>query len=207
MFGRKKGKAPQEAAVEPEEEKQHEVPENSKFTPKKGRPTPPRKEQVAARRRPIVGADRGAAKTADREAAAELRARQREAMRTGDEKYLPIVDKGPQRRYIRDYIDARRNLGDIMLILLIVFLVASWVVSGFGVAAAPVYYGTMYGMYALMLLWVIDYWLMWRKLKQMVIAKFGEIQRGSGMYAFNRVMMIRRMRRPYPLVKYGEYPK
>ena len=98
MFGRKKGKAPQEAAVEPEEEKQHEVPENSKFTPKKGRPTPSRKEQVAARRRPIVGADRGAAKTADREAAAELRARQREAMRTGDEKYLPIVDKGPQRR-------------------------------------------------------------------------------------------------------------
>ena len=191
MFGRKKGKAPQEAAVEPEEEKQHEVPENSKFTPKKGRPTPSRKEQVAARRRPIVGADRGAAKTADRE----------------DEKYLPIVDKGPQRRYIRDYIDARRNLGDIMLILLIVFLVASWVVSGFGVAAAPVYYGTMYGMYALMLLWVIDYWLMWRKLKQMVIAKFGEVQRGSGMYAFNRVMMIRRMRRPYPLVKYGEYPK
>ena len=94
-----------------------------------------------------------------------------------------------------------------MLILLIFFLVASWVVSGFGVAAAPVYYGTMYGMYALMLLWVIDYWLMWRKLKQMVIAKFGEVQRGSGMYAFNRVMMIRRMRRPYPLVKYGEYPK
>ena len=41
----------------------------------------------------------------------------------------------------------------------------------------------------------------------MVIAKFGEVQRGSGMYAFNRVMMIRRMRRPYPLVKYGEYPK
>ena len=94
-----------------------------------------------------------------------------------------------------------------MLILLIVFLVASWVVSGFGVAAAPVYYGTMYGMYALMLLWVIDYWLMWRKLKQMIIAKFGEVQRGSGMYAFNRVMMIRRMRRPYPLVMYGEYPK
>ena len=46
VFGRKKGKAPQEAAVEPEEEKQHEVPENSKFTPKKGRPTPSRKSKL-----------------------------------------------------------------------------------------------------------------------------------------------------------------
>ena len=193
--------------MEPAAEKQAEESNNSRFTPKKGRPTPSRKEQVAARRRPIVGADRGAAKAAEREAAAELRLRQQEAMRTGEDKYLPMVDKGPQRRYIRDYIDARRNLGDIMLILLLVFLVGSMIVSGFGSAAAPFYIGAQYGMYALMLLWVIDYWLMWRKLKQKIIAKFGDVQRGSGMYAFNRVMMIRRLRRPYPLVKYGEYPK
>lgn len=141
---------------------------------------------------------------------AKARERQNDALMGGDQRYLPAVDRGSQRRYIRDYVDARRNLGDFMLAVLLVLLIGGWIaqgVSGTSSAAAPIYYGSVYAMYALMILWVVDYFILWRSLKKKLIAKFGEVQRGSGMYAFNRVMMIRRMRRPVPMVKYGEYPR
>ena len=47
-------------------------------------------------------------------------------MRTGDERYLPARDKGPVKRYIRDYVDARFSLGEAFMplsILLIVIMV------------------------------------------------------------------------------------
>lgn len=97
-----------------------------------------------------------------------------------------------------------------MLAILLVLLIGGWIaqgVSGASSVGAMIYYGSVYAMYALMILWVVDYFILWRGLKKKLIAKFGEVQRGSGMYAFNRVMMIRRMRRPVPMVKYGEYPR
>lgn len=97
-----------------------------------------------------------------------------------------------------------------MLAVLLVLLIGGWIaqgVSGASSVGAMIYYGSVYAMYALMILWVVDYFILWRSLKKKLIAKFGEVQRGSGMYAFNRMMMIRRMRRPVPMVKYGEYPR
>lgn len=96
-----------------------------------------------------------------------------------------------------------------MLAVLLVLLIGGWIaqgVAGTSSVGATIYYGSVYAMYALMILWVVDYFILWRGLKKKLIAKFDEVQRGSGMYAFNRVMMIRRMRRPVPMVKYGEYP-
>lgn len=208
VFGRKKEKAEAEA-VQPQVVEEPQAPVNPKFTPKKGRPTPSRKEQQAARRQPLVVNDRKEAKAREREAMAKARERQNDALMGGDQRYLPAVDRGAQRRYIRDYVDARRNLGDFMLAVLLVLLIGGWIaqgVAGTSTAAAPIYYGSVYAMYALMILWVVDYFILWRGLKKKLIAKFDEVQRGSGMYAFNRVMMIRRMRRPVPMVKYGEYP-
>ena len=66
----------------------------------------------------------------EREDNAKLRIRQNEALRGGDQRFLPLVDQGPQRRYIRDYVDARRNLGDFMLIVLLVLLVGGWIGQG-----------------------------------------------------------------------------
>ena len=34
-------------------------------------------------------------------------AKQREALANGDERYLPARDKGPVRRFVRDYVDSR----------------------------------------------------------------------------------------------------
>ena len=150
VFGRKKEKAEAEA-VQPQVVEEPQAPVNPKFTPKKGRPTPSRKEQQAARRQPLVVNDRKEAKAREREAMAKARERQNDALMGGDQRYLPAVDRGSQRRYIRDYVDARRNLGDFMLAVLLVLLIGGWIaqgVAGTSTAAAPIYYGSVYAMYA-----------------------------------------------------------
>ena len=70
----------------------------------KGAPTPRRKDQEAARKRPLVPNDRKAARDANRTAQADQRLKKREAMNTGDERYLPFRDKGPQKRFVRDFV-------------------------------------------------------------------------------------------------------
>ena len=68
--------------------------------------------------------------------------------------------------------------------------------------------GGLYGiMYGYLFLFALDLWFLWRKLKGILVGKFGEAQRGSVSYIFGRVSMIRRLRQPAPRVKYGEYPK
>ena len=93
VFGRKKEKAEAEA-VQPQVVEEPQAPVNPKFTPKKGRPTPSRKEQQAARRQPLVVNDRKEAKAREREAMAKARERQNDALMGGDQRYLPAVDRG-----------------------------------------------------------------------------------------------------------------
>src|SRR5699024_7072324 len=95
----------------------------------KGRPTPKRRDQEAANRRPLISDDRKVSKQQHKQAVAEERARMRRALDTGEEKYLPARDKGPQRRYVRDYVDARWGLGEWLIIGVLVFLGLSFVPS------------------------------------------------------------------------------
>ena len=90
---------------------------------RKGRPTPKRKEAEAANKRPLVPVDRKSAAKAAREAQRERREREYKAMQTGDERYLPARDRGPVRRYVRDYVDARYSLGEFFLPIAAVCLV------------------------------------------------------------------------------------
>ena len=212
VFGRKSKveKSPIEA-VEPVEEAEPQVSKNSGYTAPKGRPTPSRKEREAARRKPIVGGDRQAAKEAQREQRAQDRKLHAHALRTGDEKYekyLPAQHQGRQRRFVRDYVDARHNVGDYMLYVLGGCLLIGLIFAGTQLSFAPqVYTATVYIMYGYLFLFALDLWFLWRKLKGILVGKFGEAQRGSVSYIFGRVSMIRRLRQPAPRVKYGEYPK
>mgnify|MGYP003086913477 FL=1 len=86
---------------------QAEAPVEPVKTVGKGRATPKRKDAQARRLHPIVPVDRKAARREARAKRDEAWERQRRAMITGDERYLPARDKGHIRRYIRDYIDAR----------------------------------------------------------------------------------------------------
>ena len=50
----------------------------------------------------------------------------RQAMKTGDEKYLPARDRGPVRRFIRDFVDSRFSFIELMVPLLIVSMVLGY---------------------------------------------------------------------------------
>ena len=59
----------------------------------KGAPTPKRSAQVAARKRPLVPEDRKASKAAERVAIQDQRLKMRQAMDTGDERFLPFATR------------------------------------------------------------------------------------------------------------------
>ena len=122
----------------------------------------------------------------------------REAMVTGDDKHLPPRDKGPVRRYIRDTVDVRRNLGELLLPLMLAVLVLSLFA---GTWATYVFLGV----YLLILVAVLDSYLLWRRTKPKVLAKFGEDTnlRGLGMYQAMRGFQMRRTRMPRPQVERG----
>ncbi|MEO5982055.1 MAG: DUF3043 domain-containing protein [Pedococcus sp.] len=168
----------------------------------KNRPTPKRKAQEAARRRPLVVADRKEAKNLDRAKRREAQMLQRSAMATGDDAHLPARDKGPVRRYIRDHVDARWNVGEFMLPVMILVLALSFV------RVPAVFLIVSVGVYGLLLAAAIDSWFMWRRLKERLVEKFGadKVGRGMAMYAVMRGFQIRRSRMPRVLAKRGEYP-
>ena len=168
----------------------------------KNRPTPKRKDQEAANRRPLVVTDRKVARETDKAKRREAQLKQRAAMATGDDAHLPVKDKGPVRRYIRDYIDARWNLGEFMLPVMVVVLALSFV------RIPTVFAIVSIGVYGLLLAAAVDGFLMWRRLKAKLIAKFGEdkVGRGLAMYAVMRGFQIRRTRMPKTLTKRGDYP-
>ncbi len=54
----------------------------------------------------------------------------RQALDTGDEKFLPLRDKGPQKRFARDYVDARFSLGEYLMFGALVFVIISLAGAG-----------------------------------------------------------------------------
>ncbi|HET6969402.1 MAG TPA: DUF3043 domain-containing protein [Ornithinibacter sp.] len=169
----------------------------------KNRPTPKRKDQEAARRQPLVVADRKQAKKLDRASRNQQLAKTRQAMLTGDDSGLPARDKGPVRRYMRDYIDARRNLAEFMLPVMLVVLALSFL------RTSTILFFVTILTYGILLTAVLDTFVMYRRLRKKLVAKFGEEAaraKGNGMYAAMRAFQLRRSRMPRALVKRGEYP-
>ena len=97
----------------------------------KNRPTPTRKEaEAAAKARAKGTASSGrAASGATRAARAANAAKMREAMKNGDERYLPQRDKGPVRRFVRDYVDTKITLSEWALPLVVISLLLGFVAS------------------------------------------------------------------------------
>lgn len=168
----------------------------------KNRPTPKRRDAEAANRRPLVVTDRKAARAMEREQRRAAAVATRTAMMTGDESKMPVRDRGADRRYIRDFVDARFCLGEILLPVMLLSLLLSFIRESWALLTVFV---LVYGMIALS---VIDAVLMWRKLKKQLVAKFGadKLQRGNAMYAVMRAFQLRRGRLPRPQVTRGQYP-
>jgi len=168
----------------------------------KNRPTPKRRDQEAARKRPLVVTDRKAARRQDREKRREAINKQRQAMLTGDEAHLPPRDKGPAKRYIRDYVDARWNVAEFMLPVMLIVLALSFVLTPW---AMLVVFALVYGLIAAA---VLDTFLLWRRIKKRLVEKYGDdaVGRGDGFYTAMRAFQMRRTRMPRPIVGRGEYP-
>ena len=169
----------------------------------KNRPTPRRREAEAANKRPLVGADRKVAGKQSKEEQRLARLKAREAMAAGDERYLPARDKGPVRRFVRDVVDARRNIGEYMLPVMLVVLTLS-LFTGKGRMATLVFFG----MYLVVLVAVIDGVLLGVRIRKAVTAKFGaDAARGQTMYGVMRAFQLRRSRMPKPQVERGQQPR
>lgn len=170
----------------------------------KGRPTPKRKEAEAQRRKPLVPGDRKAAAKSARARSREIRDREFEAMKTGDEKNMPFRDRGPVKRFIRDFIDARWSFGEFFLPIAIVFVFLT-ALTNQNAAFALAILATLYGV---ILATVLQAWITSRKLRKALEAKFGDagLAKGNLMYGIMRSLQIRRSRLPRAVVKRGEHP-
>lgn len=168
----------------------------------KNRPTPKRSVQEAARKQPLVVTDRKAAKDRDKSKRKEALARQRAAMVSGDDTHLPARDKGPERRYIRDYVDARWSVGEVVLPVMVLVLLLSFLKTSWALMAVFI---LTYGLIAVA---VLDAVLMWRRVKGRVADKYGAtaVPAGGAMYAVMRAFQLRPTRMPKPQVKRGDYP-
>lgn len=171
----------------------------------KGRPTPSRKEAEAARKAALrKPRNRKEAAAYRREKIRAERAKMQEAMRTGDDRYLPAADKGPVRRFARDYVDARWSVMEFALpVLLVVSLVGVVFSSAF--LWLP---GVVNLLFLVMIVCIAaDWFLLTAGLKRAVAKKFpNEPTRGLGFYAVRRTMQMRRWRLPKPMVARGEKP-
>ncbi|WSQ08521.1 DUF3043 domain-containing protein [Streptomyces sp. NBC_01231] len=168
----------------------------------KGRPTPKRSEAQSVRR--SVANTPTTRKEAAKRQRDERRVqmdKQRQALATGDERYLPARDKGPVRKFARDYIDSRFNVAEFFLPMAVVILVLSMVRVGSLQSIALLLW------LVVIVLIVLDSVLTGFRLKKRLAERFPDQGRkGAVAYALMRSLQMRRLRLPKPQVKRGERP-
>ncbi len=167
---------------------------------KKGRPTRKRKEAEQERIVPrLAPAADKARKKLLKEEARKARSTQRAAFMRGDENALPPRDRGPVRRFVRNYVDSRRSIGEFFLpiVMVLLFLGLSPNLEIRLVATAILYAVALYS--------VIEGFLMGKRIKAEVRKRFpGEPTKGLAMYGWVRSTQLRRLRAPLPQIKRGD---
>jgi hypothetical protein len=167
---------------------------------KKGRPTPKRKDaQASTKVSSLAPASTKAEKARAKEAARASRIAQRAAYLRGDESALPARDRGPEKKFVRNYIDSRRSIGEFFLPIIGFVLVLSLIpIGAFAVAGIVIMYGVL-------LFSVIDGFFLSRKIKAEVTQRYPDKStKGLGLYGWLRSTQMRRMRAPKPQIKRGD---
>lgn len=167
----------------------------------KGHATPTRKEREAANKRPLVPNDRKEAAKLSRARMAEERNKARIGLAAGDERYLPVRDRGPQKRYARDFVDARYNIGELMVPFMLLVIVMTFLPD------MAIQESSFLVLWTFFFLAVGDAFLMSRKLNRLLLAKFGSVEKGVRWYASMRTLQMRPMRLPKPQVGRRQYPQ
>ena len=178
------------------------------MTEKKNRPTPKRKE-VEARRKSssLAPAATKEEKQRAKIAAREARMRQREAFMRGDENAMPVRDRGPARRFVRNYIDSRRTFSEFVIPVTFLVLFLSLAPSPTSQRLGVTYTAAvgLIVMYGAILASAIEAFVLTRRIKAAVSAKYPEANvKGLGLYGWMRATQMRRTRMPRPQVKVGD---
>ncbi|MEU2558103.1 DUF3043 domain-containing protein [Streptomyces longispororuber] len=168
----------------------------------KGRPTPKR-AAAQSQRRSVMNTPttrKEAAKRAREERRANLE-KQRQALASGDERYLPARDKGPVRKYARDFVDSRFCVAEFFLPTAVLILVLSLV------RVAQLQNIALLLWLVVIVLIVLDSITTGFRLKKRLNQRFpDEHKKGAVAYALMRSLQMRRLRLPKPQVKRGERP-
>jgi hypothetical protein len=192
VFGRRTTKKSDEEAVA----------QTSAPTDGKGRPTPKRSEAERRRKKRMSPPrNRKEANAIQRERMRADREKRLKAMQSGDDRYLPARDQGPVRRFSRDFVDSRRNVGELLLPLLVVILVLSFL--GNTQAWAQQATATIWTL--TIVLTLLDTVLLTWRLGRQLKVRFPETStRGAKFYAMLRSSQLRPLRMPKPQVKPGQ---
>lgn len=183
-------------------EKQDETPQARHPQAKKGRPTPKRSEAEANRRtRVTVPKDRKEASRQARDRMRTEREKQRQALIDGDERHLPARDKGPVRKFARDYVDSRWSLAEFFLPAAVVILVLSII----KVPTVQLLSTLLFLLFFVLV--ILDFVRLGFGLRKQLGERFaGQNTRGVVAYGIMRTLQMRRLRLPKPQVRRGEKP-
>ena len=158
---------------------------------KKDRPTPTRKEAEAARRQRM-----NTTLSKKQSRAAASRQSRSERMKT-----ISAREAVPEKVLMRDYIDARFNLGEFLLPSVVVILAVTLLGSYW---PAVTLIATM-AMYLFIIGVFVDGYLMWRGFKKVLAKRLPKASpKGLLLYGMTRSTQIRRFRSPAPRIKRGE---
>jgi hypothetical protein len=168
----------------------------------KGRPTPKRSEAQTQRRSvaqtPTTRKDAAKRQRDERRVQME---KQRQALASGDERYLPVRDKGPVRKFARDFVDSRFCVAEFFLPMAVVILVLSMVRVG------PLQNIALLLWLVVIVMIVVDSIVIAIRLRKQLAARFTDVPtKGAVRYALMRTLQMRRLRLPKPQVKRGERP-
>jgi hypothetical protein len=166
---------------------------------RKGRPTPKRSEAERERRERIKpSTDPRQRRIQERKRRVEQRTKAREGIDAGDERFVPNRDKGPVRKFVRDYVDGRLTAAEFFMPIAVAALI-------FMVVGAAGIGGSLSSVMILVVLF--DSAVMSIQLRKALARRFPDTStRGAIPYAMMRALTWRSMRTPKPKVARGYRP-
>lgn len=163
----------------------------------KGRPTPKRREAEQLRKQRMTAPkNRKQASALQREKRRADRMKMQMAMVSGDEAGLPVRDKGPVRRFCRDYVDSRRNFISYLLPCLVLILLIGVIPPAAGLVV-------LFWLATIIFTVVDSIYLVWRLGRELASRFPDERTSGARLYALLRASQMRRLRLPKPQVDIG----
>jgi hypothetical protein len=175
----------------------------------KENPTPKRKQVQKLKSKPLIisNIDKGSQKIEQKRRLEEIKQKRRNALETGDEKYLPPRDQGPVKRTTRNFIDSHTSISEFFMPIALLVIVLFYVTTGF-LKNNLLATGVVLFMYVFILVMIIDSVIKGFQLKHYLIneKKYqkNQIPRGTIWYGISRSFQFRRLRLPKPQVKRGE---